>query len=280
MFGRRGIELKTPEQLLVMRRAGLIVQEGLALAESMAKPGVTTQEINDAMADLLASRGARSNFLHYGADWGIQPYPGVACISVNDEIVHGIPGERVLVDGDIVSVDFGAIVDGWHGDSAVTLLVGDVADDARALSDATRRSLWAGIAAARLGGRVSDISAAVEASIDAESVPYGIVEEFVGHGIGTEMHQPPDVLNFGKPGRGPKIVEGLVLAVEPMITLGSPENVTLEDDWTVVTRDHSLASHWEHSMTVTKHGVWVLTAADGGEAELARLGVPFGPLAD
>ncbi|MGO4958283.1 type I methionyl aminopeptidase [Luteococcus sp. Sow4_B9] len=279
MFSR-GIELKKPEQIIKMRAAGLVVAR---IHEEFAKavaPGVTTGELDALGRELLAQEGATSNFLNYGAEWGYPPYPGVACISVNEEVVHGIPGERRLQDGDIVSIDFGAIVDGWHGDAARTFLVGDVDQKARDLSEHTRQSMWAGFAAARLGGRVGDISHAIEVDIESRDKGYGIVREYTGHGIGTAMHQPPDVPNFGKAGRGPKVTEGLVLAVEPMVTLGSEDMVTLDDDWTVVTHDGTWAAHWENTMTVTRHGIWILTELDGGEAELTARGLPFGPLAD
>lgn len=276
----RGVEIKRPEQIRTMRRAGLVVAEALnAMGEAVA-PGVTTGEIDALARDILAKDNATSSFLNYGANWGIQPYPGVICISVNDEVVHGIPGDRVLADGDIVSIDFGAIVEGWHGDAARTFFVGQPSDADRLLAEATRRSMWDGIAAARLGGRVTDISAAVQASIErsgqADGVKYGIVREFTGHGIGSQMHQDPDVPNFGRAGRGPKIVRGLCLAVEPMLTMAGEKTVTLDDDWTVITKDRSRAAHWENTMTVTSNGIWVLTEPDGGEAELTARGVPFG----
>lgn len=274
MFGRDRVELKTPDQIRVMRRAGLVVHAALAAVTEAARPGVTTAELDAVAADIIRSAGAEPSFLGYHG------FPAVVCISVNEEVVHGIPGERVLAEGDLVSVDCGAIVDGWHGDSARTISVGETTPQWRDLSAATERAMWRGIAAARLGGRVSDLSAAVEASIDAEGHPYGIVAEYVGHGIGSQMHQAPDVPNSGRAGRGPRIVEGLCLAVEPMVTLGAPDNRELADGWTVVTTDGSPASHWEHTMTVTRHGVWVLTAEDGGEQRLTELGVPFGPLAD
>lgn len=279
MFSR-GIERKTPEQVVAMRRAGLVVARILAEFDALVRPGTTTGELDGAAREMLADMGATSNFLNYGAEWGYPPYPGVACISVNEEIVHGIPGDRVLAEGDIVSVDFGAIVDGWHGDAARTFEVGTVSDEAHQLSQHTRESMWAGIGAARLGGRVGDISNAVEQSVVATGRGYGIVREYTGHGIGTAMHQPPDVPNFGKPGRGPKITEGLVLAIEPMLVLGDEETATLADEWTVVSRDGSWASHWENTMTVTPKGLWVLTELDGGEAELTARGLPFGPLTD
>lgn len=279
MFNR-GIEVKTPEQVVAMRRAGLVVGRILADLQAQVKPGVSTGELDQMAREMLAEHGATSNFLNYGADWDETPYPAVACISPNEAVVHGIPDERRLVEGDIVSVDFGAIVDGWHGDAARTFLVGDVAPEAAQLSADTRDSMWAGIGAARLGGRIGDISNAVESSLKATGRGYGIIREYTGHGIGTAMHQEPDVPNYGRKGRGPRIVEGMVLCVEPMVTLGTEDTATLDDDWTVVTTDGSWASHWENTMTVTSKGLWVLTELDGGEAELARRGLPFGPLAD
>ena len=281
MIGTRGVEIKTPAQLRTMRRAGLVVAETHAAVAAAAAPGVTTRELDEVARDVLARHGAGSSFLGYGAGWGYPPYPAVTCISLNEEVVHGIPGDRALRDGDLVSVDFGAIIDGWHGDGAVTFGVGELAEADQRLSDVTREALWAGIGAARLGGRVTDISHAIERSVAARADgPYGILAEYTGHGIGSSMHQPPDVPNRGRPGRGVKIVEGLALAIEPMVTLGSSTGVTLDDEWTVVTSDSSRAAHWEHTITVTRRGLWVLTAADGGEAELAARGLPFGPLAD
>lgn len=279
MLGR-GIELKTPDQVRQMRLAGLVVARVLDALGRAVAPGVTTGELDAMAREMLAEAGATSNFLNYGADSGYPPYPGVACISVDEVVVHGIPGERQLVEGDIVSVDFGAVVDGWHGDAARTFCVGDVDQHVRDLVEDTRQSMWAGIGAARLGGRIGDISHAVQASIEATGRGYGIVREYTGHGIGTAMHQDPDVPNHGRARRGPKIVEGMVLAIEPMVMLGREDTATLDDEWTVVTVDGSWASHWENTMTVTKQGLWVLTELDGGEAELTARGLPFGPLAD
>ncbi len=281
MFGvGRGVEIKSPAQILKMRRAGLVVADALAATVAAVRPGVSTAELDASAGEVIARAGARPSFLGYGAVDGHGGFPAVTCTSVNAEIVHGIPGPRVLAEGDLVSIDCGAILGGWHGDSAVTVLVGAASAEAEALSEATRLALWHGIAAARLDGHVTDISAAVERYVRSLRHPYGIVSEYVGHGIGTAMHQPPDVPNLGRPGRGPRIVEGLALAVEPMLTLGSPANTLLDDDWTVVTDDGGLACHWEHTITVTPAGVWVLTAVDGGEQMLGELGVPFGPLAD
>lgn len=276
----RGVELKTADQLRVMRRAGLVVARTHEALRELSAPGVTTGELDQLARQVLAEHGAASSFLNYGAAWGYPPYPAVTCISVNDEVVHGIPGDRVLVEGDLVSVDFGAIVEGFHGDGAITFGVGVLSDADARLSEVTRESLWAGIAAARLGGRVTDISFAIESSVRSAGAHYGILQDYTGHGIGTAMHQPPDVPNYGRPGRGPRIVPGLALAVEPMVTLGSAEGVVADDEWTVATADGSRAAHWEHTITVTPGGLWVLTAIDGGEAELTARGLPFGPLAD
>ncbi|OYO13366.1 type I methionyl aminopeptidase [Enemella evansiae] len=279
IFSRPGVELKTPEQLKLMRRAGLVVARALSATVSEVRPGITTGELDAIAAEVIASAGATPSFLDYGAGAdGSGGFPGVVCLSVNEEIVHGIPGQRVLAEGDLISIDCGAIVDGWHGDSARTVAVGETSAEYARLSEVTRGALWHGIAAARLGGRVSDISAAIEDFIDEQPEQYGIVAEYVGHGIGSAMHQPPDVPNYRHHGRSQRIVPGLALAVEPMLTLGSPDNDTLADEWTVVIRDRSVAAHWEHTITVTKDGLWVLTAEDGGESMLAELGVPFGPI--
>ena len=274
------MELKTPEQLVAMRRAGLVVAQTHVALREAAAPGVTTGELDVLAREVLARHGATSSFLGYDGGYDDPPFPAVTCISVNEEIVHGIPGDRVLADGDLVSVDFGAIVDGWHGDGAITFGVGELSPADARLSDVTREAMWAGIGAAHLRGRVGDISHAVERRIREEPLTYGIVRDFTGHGIGSAMHQPPDVPNYGRPGRGTRIVEGLALAIEPMVTLGSEEGLTLDDDWTVVTADGSRAAHWEHTMTVTSAGLWILTALDGGEAELTARGLPYGPLAD
>ena len=218
MFGDRGIEIKSPDQIRKMRVAGLLVGQTLELLRDAVRPGITTGEL-DALAEgnIRAHNGIPS-FLGYG----VPPFPASICASVNEAVVHGIPGDRVLAAGDVISIDCGAIVEGWHGDAAITVAVGDVPDEVQALMRTTEESLWRGIAAARLGGRVSDISHAVESHIRSCG-DYGILEEYVGHGIGSAMHQPPNVPNYGRPGRGPKLVRGLALAVEPMVTLGTHE---------------------------------------------------------
>lgn len=276
----RGIELKTATQFRHMRRAGLVVERALSATVAAVRPGITTGELNDVAAEVIASAGATPSFLNYGAGHGVPGFPGVICISVNEEIVHGIPGGRVLAEGDVVSIDCGAIVDGWHGDAARTCFVGTPAPELAALSDVTRQALGHGIGAMRAGGRVRDIGAAIDDFVTAQDAAYGIVTEFVGHGIGSAMHQVPDVPNYRHSGRSPKLQVGMALAVEPMITLGSPDNATLDDEWTVVTSDGKAAAHWEHTVAITDHGLWVLTAADGGEELLRALGVRYGPLAD
>jgi methionyl aminopeptidase len=268
----RNLEIKTPEQIDLMRRAGLLVGETLELLRDAAKAGVTTGELDALAEDNIRSHGGIPSFQGYGHP----PFPGTICASVNDEVVHGIPGPRELVDGDVISIDCGAIVDGWHGDAAITVAIGDVPPAVQELMRVTEEALWAGIAAARLSGRVSDISRAVESTVRAQG-DYGILEDYVGHGIGSQMHMPPNVPNVVRRGdRGPKLVTGMALAVEPMVTLGTQDTDVLEDDWTVVTADGSLAAHFEHTFTLTPNGAWVLTALDGGRERLEALGVPFG----
>jgi methionyl aminopeptidase len=251
-----------------------VVADALASLTSAAVPGVTTGELDELARDCLSDAGATSNFLGYGQP----PFPGVICASVNDQVVHGVPGPRVLESGDIISIDFGAIIDGWHGDAAVTVAVGAVAPERLRLSEATRESLWAGIASTRPGGRLSDISHAVESSIRSSRRPdggqWGIVREFGGHGIGTQMHMDPHLLNYGPPNRGPRLVPGMAIAIEPMVTLGAERVELAPDSWTVLTVDRSASAHWEHTVAITDDGPWVLTAHDGGAAELAARGVP------
>jgi methionyl aminopeptidase len=256
MFRRKSsIEIKSPDQLAVMREAGRVVAVTLQAVAAAARPGVTTAELNDIAADSIRDHGATPSFLGYHG------FPAVICTSLNREVVHGIPGPAVLVDGDLLSIDCGAIVDGWHGDAAVSVPVGVVSPEVAALSAATEASMWAGLAAARVGAHLSDIGHAVESVILAAG-PYGIVEEYVGHGIGSSMHMHPPVPNYGRPGMGPVLRPGMALAIEPMATLGSPDVGVLEDEWTVVTMDGLWAAHWEHTVAVTDDGPWVLTALD------------------
>jgi len=274
MLGRDRIEYKSPEQVRTMRRAGLVVAAALDAVRAAAVPGTTTANLDAVARDAIAGAGATPSFLGYHG------YPAVLCVSVNDEIVHGIPGARVLADGDIVSVDCGAIVDGWHGDSAFSAVVGAGEDADRELVDTTEAAMWAGIAALATGDRLSDVGSAVEDVVDLALAAgknggqrYGVVQEYVGHGIGSAMHQPPEVLNYRTRDRGPRIKPGMCLAIEPMLTRGERFTQVLDDDWTVVTDDGSRAAHWEHTVAITSEGICVLTARDGGAEALAGLGV-------
>jgi methionyl aminopeptidase len=268
------IQIKTDDEIVLMRAAGLVVGRTLEALAAAVAPGVTTGEL-DALAEAtIRSAGAVPSFKGYRPHPSVPAFPGSICASVNHEIVHGIPNpHRTLAAGDNISIDCGAILNGWHSDSAITVTVGEPSAEDAALLDVTERSMWAGLARAVAGGRLTDISAAVEQTITAESHAYGIVDHYGGHGIGTEMHQDPHVLNYGRPGRGPKLVPGLALAIEPMVTVGNPATVELEDGWTVVTKDGSRAAHFEHTVAITPEGPWVLTAEDGGVAGLAPFGV-------
>lgn len=271
MFRRQlDIQYKTPEQITKMRAAGLVVAEALAAMRDALSPGVSTAKLNDVADEVIRSRGAVPSFLGY------QGYPATICASVNSQVVHAIPSPgQILHEGDLVSLDCGAILDGWHGDAAITLPVGKVAPALQELTAAAEKALWAGLAEAARGvtsgqGRLTDISRAVETAIRSAG-RYGIVDGYGGHGIGTEMHQDPHVLNHGRPGKGPRLVPGLCLAIEPMITIGSPRTLELSDGWTVVTQDGSIAAHVEHTVALLADGVWVLTAEDGGRSHLGDL---------
>jgi methionyl aminopeptidase len=271
VFRERGVEIKTSEQIDCMRVAGLVVGRTLQMLRESLRPGMTTLELDRLAEAGIRDAGATPSFLGYGRP----PFPASICVSINDEVVHGIPGGRVVEDGDVVSIDCGAIVDGWHGDAAITVAVGEVPESSLELMRTTEESMWRGIAAAALGGHVGDISHGVETYVRAES-GFGIVEDYTGHGIGSAMHQPPNVPNVGKPGKGVRLVEGLALAVEPMLTAGHPWTHVDDDGWTVRTDDGTIAAHFENTFTLTPTGTWVLTALDGGQAKLAELGVPFG----
>ena len=278
MFRKRNrmIQIKTEAEVALMRAAGLVVGRTLEALSAAAVPGVTTAALDRLAESAIRDSGAIPSFKGYQPHPGVPPFPGSICASVNDEIVHGIPGSRVLCDGDIVSIDCGAILHGWHGDAAITVAVGEVPDEVRELMRVCEESMWRGFAAARLGGRVSDIGSAVEAYVRSQG-SYGIVEEYGGHGIGTEMHQEPHVLNYGRPGRGSRLQKGLVLAVEPMLTVGARFTRELADQWTVATSDGSVAAHFEHTFTLTEKGPWVLTALDGGTQRLCALDLGNGP---
>ena len=248
------ITLKSPEQIAKMRMAGRVVAEMLQACEEAARPGVTTNDLDKVARRVLAKRKAKSNFLGYHG------YPAVICASPNNTIVHGIPGDYRLEEGDIISIDCGAIIDGWHGDAARTIPVGEISADARKLVTVTEESLWAGIQHMRSGAKLTDIGHAVQTV--AEGAGFSVVREYVGHGIGRAMHEEPQVPNYGEPGRGIKLKVGHVFAVEPMVNMGSGDTQLNDDGWTVVTADGSLSAHFEHSIAVTEDGPEVLTVLD------------------
>jgi methionyl aminopeptidase len=254
------IQLKSKRELERMWVAGRHVGEILLRLREMARPGVKTEELDRVARDEIRQRRLASSFLGYGPG-GLPPYPAVVCVSVNDEIVHGIPGSRELQEGDLLKLDFGAIFEGFHGDSAVTVPVGEISASSRALTEATRASLEAGIAQMRLGNRLGDVSNAVQQS--AEGAGYSVVRDFVGHGIGRELHEEPKVPNFGPPGRGPRLREGMVFAIEPMVNVGAADVEILDDRWTAVTADGELSCHFEHTVAITENGPEVLTRVPG-----------------
>ncbi|WP_426563062.1 type I methionyl aminopeptidase [Angustibacter sp. McL0619] len=277
MIGRDRIQYKSPDQLRLMRQAGLLVGQTLERLREAAVAGTSTGELDQLAERTIRDAVATPSFLGYGHP----PFPATVCISVNDEIVHGVPGARRLQDGDVVSIDCGAILQGWHGDSAISLVVGgsqhaDPADTE--LLRVTEESMWRGIAALAVGERLHAVGAAVEDLVLSADHDYGIVEEYVGHGIGTEMHQDPQVPNYRVRDKGVRVRPGLAVAIEPMLTRGSAQTRVLADDWTVVTLDGSRAAHFEHTVAVTEAGLWVLTALDGGEQKLTELGAKFAPL--
>ena len=246
------IVLKTTRELEIMGEACRISAGALSVAGKAVEPGITTAEIDKIAYDYILSQGAEPNFLHYNG------YPATACISINDEVIHGIPStKRVIRAGDIVSIDLGAKFEGYHGDNAATFACGDVSEEAKRLMDTTRESLYAGISAAVYGGRIGDISHAVQAYVEARG--YSVVRDFVGHGVGASLHEAPEVPNFGKPGHGVRLVPGMTLAIEPMINAGRPEVNVLPDGWTVKTRDGKLSAHFEHTVAITAEGPVILT---------------------
>ncbi|MDN5744614.1 MAG: type I methionyl aminopeptidase [Nocardioidaceae bacterium] len=254
-----------------MRVAGLVVGRTLARLRAAAVPGVSTAELDRLAEKSIRDQGGIPSFLGYSEP----PFPASICTSINDEVVHGIPGDRVLADGDLLSIDCGAHVDGWHGDAAISLGVGAVSAEATTLMKVTEDALWQGLAAVRVGARIGDVSAAVQSWVEQHG-DYGIVHGYTGHGIGSAMHMEPEVPNYGRAGRGPRLKLGMALAVEPMITLGADETILAGDEWTVLSADRSLAAHHEHTCALTERGLWVLTAEDGGRERLEALGVPYG----
>jgi methionyl aminopeptidase len=262
------IQIKSPAQIARMRAAGQVVARTLAALADAVRPGVTTAELDSIAEHEIRSAGAVPSFLGYFG------YPASICASVNEQVVHGIPSERQrLRAGDIISIDCGAVLDGWHGDAAISVAIGEIDPADQAMLDACEASMWAGIAQAVPGRRLGDISNAVERSVRS-SGDYGLIREYTGHGIGTEMHMEPAVRNYGPPGQGPRLQTGMALAIEPMITRGGREVAELEDGWTVVSVDGSRAAHFEHTVAITADGPWVLTAIEGATSAAAeRAGV-------
>lgn len=267
-FRDRRVTLKSASQISRMEVAGRLVADVLDTVGAMIRPGVTTLELDRAAEELIRSGGGIPSFV--GVPGPVAPFRHTLCISIDDEVVHGVPGKRRIAEGQIVSIDAGAIVDGWHGDAARSFVVGETSDAARRLVDATRRAMLAGIAAARPGNFLGDISAAVE-DVALEH-GYGVVRSFVGHGIGTEMHEEPQVTNYRTGSRGRRIEPGLCIAIEPMFTLGSHEVRLRADGWTVETIDGSLAAHWEHTIAVTEDGPRILTINDRSPVEERAVG--------
>jgi len=255
------VTLKTPRETAKMRQAGLVVAEMLERCRAAVRPGVSTKDLDAVAAEVIKRHGALSSF------YGYYGYPATICTSVNDEIVHGIPGPRRLREGDIVGIDAGAIVDGWHADAAITVPVGKVAPEAAKLIAVTEEALRRGIAAAQVGKRLGDVGAAVQSYVEAQR--YSVVRNYVGHGIGQAMHEEPQVPNYGVPERGLQIREGLCIAIEPMVNVGGPTTRVLDDHWTVVTGDGSLSAHFEHTLWCTQAGPVVLTAAGSSAAAAA-----------
>ncbi len=275
-MSRSKFQLKTNDNIIAMRRAGLATAAALAAVREAVRPGISTLEL-DALAEAaIVKLGGRSNFKL------VPGYFHTICASINDEVVHGIPSaERILQPGDILSIDAGAEIDGWNGDAAITVVVPDgdaeLSKKRQHLSDVTENSLWAGIAALATAGRLNDIGTAVEKAVN-DAGTFGILEHYVGHGIGRSMHEDPPVFNYRTRDTGPKVKPGLVIAIEPMVTAGSEDTKILEDAWTVSTVDGSDASHWEHTVARHASGIWVLTEPDGGASKLAKFGIKPVPL--
>jgi methionyl aminopeptidase len=256
-----GIQVKSPEQIGRMHAAGQVVARTLTVLKESVVPGITTAELDSIAEREIRSAGAVPSFLGYFG------YPASICTSVNEQVVHGIPSrDQVLARGDVISIDCGAILDGWHGDSALSVGVGEISAADQAMLEACEASMWAGIAQAVDGHRLSDISHAIETSVR-RSGDYGLIREYTGHGIGTEMHMDPVVRNYGPPGQGPRLRSGMALAIEPMITLGGRQVAELDDGWTVITVDRSRAAHFEHTVAITPEGPRVLTAREEERAE-------------
>ena len=249
------IAIKNEHELIAMRQACKITAAARALAGDMVRPGVTTKQIDKAVHDFIVSQGAKPSFLGYGG------FPASACVSVNSTVIHGIPGDYVLKEGDIVSVDVGAYYKGFHGDCAATFACGAISTEAKKLIDVTKQSFFEGIRFATQGHRVSDISHAIQTYV--ESNGFSVVRSFVGHGVGAQLHEEPEVPNFGAAGRGPRLLRGMTLAVEPMVNVGTPEVRVLKDRWTTVTADGELSAHYENTVLITDGEPEILTVTEG-----------------
>ena len=249
------ISLKTARDVDAMRKAGKITAAARALAGEMVKPGVSTKAIDKAVYDFIISQGAKPSFLHYNG------YPASVCVSINEQVIHGIPGSRKIREGDVVSIDVGANIDGFHGDCAATYVAGEASDEIRRLIRVTRESFFEGLRFARPGYRVSDISHTVQEYV--ENAGFSVVRDYVGHGVGSKMHEDPEVPNFGKPGHGPRLMPGMTIAVEPMVNMGKFEVRVLSDDWTVVTVDGKPAAHYENTILITNSDPEILTPTSG-----------------
>lgn len=258
MNGSRVITKKSAADFEKMEIAGRCVAAMHTAVRDTAESGVTTRDLDEVAREVLREHGCRSSFLGYGGP--SNPFPGVICTSPNSAIVHGIPGDYVLRDGDIVSIDAGAIYEGWHGDAAFTMAIGDVPDKVQNLLEVTERALWAGLEQAKAGNRLGDIGAAVEAVAEPHGI--GVVRDYVGHGIGRQMHEAPSVPNYGRPGKGLRIKEGMAFAIEPMFNIGTELSVVLDDEWTVVTADGAFSAHFEHTVLITGQGSVVSTLAE------------------
>ena len=249
------IQLKNSAQISLMREAGRITGEALLVARDHVRPGVSTMELDTLIRNYIEKCGAKPSFLGYGG------FPGSACISINDEVIHGIPSKkRILQEGDIVKIDVGAFYRGFHGDSARTIPVGNVSEDALRLIEVTRNSFFCGVAAVKVGNRIGDVGHAIQSCVEQDG--FSVVKRYIGHGIGHELHESPDVPNFGTPGRGTRLCAGMAIAIEPMVNVGSEEVYELADGWTVKTRDKSLSAHYENTVALTSDGVVITTLVD------------------
>jgi methionyl aminopeptidase len=276
MAGRRGVVLKSKRELDIMRRAGRINALALMAAADAAQPGATTKDIDAAAAEVLRSNGAEAAFMNYP---GAYPFPAVTTVSINDVLVHGIPDGQVLREGDLVSIDCGSVVEGFVADSALTVAVGKVSPEAQRLLEVTRDSLFAGIEKMRIGNRTGDVSAAIQKVVEDQSL--NVVREYTGHGVGQQMHEDPQVPNYGTPGKGIPLRAGMTIALEPMVLAGSPETRVLDDQWGVASRDGNLTAHFEHTVAVTEEGARILTLLDeelDGEAAFRYNGYFAGTL--